>query len=434
MPTTYQSDQSFDAALAASRVAKGRGKEGRILGSDLPRETTSSGALVRPGEDGDFFSKGLPKALSLPPVMGTLRREGEGGGVVEIRNYDGSRPAELLMYDVEAPSGKVQWMDFLSSFVLRCALSIAYLTVAQSDGHILIYSSKGRRVGTIALDSPVCLMECRGAVLMVITSAGCLHRWNLQEDRELHRPISCLSLLTGPDDVHNIILHSNGSPVMILKTEQAWTIDPKKNSWTLIASGWYADCSPLWDGRSRGRGGAGSGGSSGCANGDLMSSGGFNVADSGGRWREPVKAIESEINSLVVARGETGIKPAVKPPSEDAARAKDFTLATSLRHLEMRMQAAILLSSKDEYQLHLRAYARQIADEGLKGLGEELIREFLGPIYYTTAEGSERPKWESTIFDIPKRTICRELLGIMSKSRVLGGMATTYLEVLKNMG
>lgn len=422
--STFEDEQAFEAALAASRLAKGRSRDGRIVGGDLSRDSLGPAHEIRPGEDGDFFSKGLPKALSLPAVMSTLRRDGEGGGIVEVQNYEDSRPVEVAVLDSDGPNGKVLWMDFLSRPVVRCALSVGYLTLAQDDGAILVYTNKGRRISTFALDSPVCLMECRGAVLMAITTAGYLHRWNLQQDKELHRPISCLSILKDPDDVHNVFLHINGAPVLILKTEQAWTVDPQKNAWTLVASGWFADCSPIWDGRSRGRGPSTSAGNATSLNG------GFSITDQTGRWREPVRAIESEINSLVVARPTTGREPAIKP-TDDPARLKDFELAATLRHLELRMQAAMFLASKEEYLVTLKAYARKISDEGLKGLGEELVREFIGPIYY---HPGDETKWEPSVFDVPKRTLCRELLQLMGKNRLLTGMVQTYQELLKNMG
>lgn len=444
--TTWREEQAFEAGLAAARLAKGRSREGKTVGGDLTRESVASSqaTTIRPAEEADFFSKGLPKALALPAVISVLRRDGEGGGAVEVKNYDGTRPVEVSVLEGTSDSAKLVWMDFVSSFVLRVALSLGYLALALQNGSILVYTNKGRRVTTIALDSPVCLMECRGAVLMVITSAGNLHRWNLQQDKELHRPISCLSLLSGPDDVQATYLHSNGLPVLILRSEQAWTIDSKKNAWTLIASGWFADCSPVWESRGRGRhatiGGsqlpsgsaASTSGSSSTASAGVPGSG-FSAVEPAGRWRDPIRGIESEINSLVVARSETGVKPALKPPADDAVRTRDFELSATLRHHELRMQGAILLDSKEEFLTTLRAYAKKISDEGLKMLGEELIRDFLGPIYYQPNKDERSTSWDPTIFDLPKRTVCKELLAIMGKGRFLGGMVTTYQELLKNM-
>ncbi|CAO1622649.1 unnamed protein product [Parajaminaea phylloscopi] len=453
-PVIFQADPSAEAALAASRLSKGKGREGRVIGSDIQREAAGPIVYLRPEQsDQAFFGKAQPHALPVPAVVSLLRREGEAGGVVEIRNYtDGSRPVEVALFDSDGPGasqGKLQWMDFLSSYVVRVSLSTPYLALALDDGPIVVYTSKGRRVATLALDSTVCFMETRGAFLMALTTSGLLYRWNLREDAELHRPISCLSLLRSADDVHKVYLHHNGAPVLILKSEQAWTVDANKNAWTLLASGWFADCSPLWDGRSRGRSSLAASSPSApvasatpplasgvhngpsAANALTNATGGVVTTDAAGRWREPMRAIESDINSLVVARP-SDFKAASKPPADDAGRLKDFELTATLRHLELRIAGTVLLGCKEEWQHALRAYARKIADEGLKGLGEELVKDLLGPIYHVSPSASQ-PKWDPVIFDLQKRLVCREILQILSKSKHLAGMASTYQELLKNL-
>lgn len=457
-PIIFEDDPSFEPALAASRLSRGRGREGRIIGSETNREAAGPVVYVRPEQnDPLFFGKATSHALPIPAVTSVLRREGEAGGVVEVRNNnDGSRPVEVLLLESDGAGGspgKIQWSDFIPSFVVRASLSVPYLALALDDGIVLVYTNKGRRIATLALDSSICFMETRGVFLMALTTSGLLHRWNLKEDCEVHRPISCLSLLSKPDDVHQVYLHHTGAPVLVLKSEQAWTIDPKKNTWAMLASGWYADCSSIWDGRGRARtslaasspaaapasaaaaaaaangpGALGVGATASASN----SHGGSNVivTDSAGRWREPIRAIENEINSLVVARP-PGFKAALKPPPEDAARLRDFELTAVLRHLELRMTGSILLGSKEEWQHALRAYTKKIGEEGLKGMGEELIKELIGPIYYLPSANSAA--WEPTVFDLQKRSVCREVLQILSKSKHLAGMAATYQELLKNL-
>ena len=55
--------------------------------------------------------------------------------------------------------------------------------------------------------------------------------------------------------------------------------------------------------------------------------------------------------------------------------------ASSLAHLEIRMKAAIVLDSPAEYKGFLGAYAKKLAEEGLRSKGEELVKELLGPVY-----------------------------------------------------
>lgn len=449
-PIIFQEEPSFEAALAASRLAKGKGREGKVIGSESNREATGPIVYVRQENSGEtFFGKAAAGALPIPAVVSMIKREGEAGGIVEVKNYsDGLRPPEVTVFDSDGPGGsqgKLQWMDFLPSYAIRVSLSTPYLALALDEGPILVYSSKGRRVATLALDSTVCFMETRGAFLMALTTSGLLYRWNLKDDVEMHRPISCLCLLSKPDVVHKVYLHHNGAPVLILKSEHAWTVDTRKNAWTLLASGWFADCSPLWDGRGRGRilpsASSPSAASASAApplatNAGINGSGSANVmggvvtTDATGRWREPIRAIESDINSLVVARP-SDFKTALKPPADDVGRTKDFELTAALRHLELRMAGSILLGCKEEWQHALRAYARRIADEGLKSLAEELVKELLGPVYNLSP--SPLASWEPTIFDLQKRLVCREVLQVLSKSKHLAGMASTYQELLRNL-
>ncbi|PWN25114.1 WD40 repeat-like protein [Jaminaea rosea] len=452
---------TIEPGLAANRLARTKGRETRDA-----HQREAAGPVVylrpefRPGDE-VFFGRAKAVALPLPPVLSVLRREGaEGVGFVEVRNCaDGSRPVEVSVQEDGKPpaltstgssSSTIQptWTDYLPSNVVRVSLSAPYVCLALDTGVILVHSSKtGRRLSTLALDSSVSFMESRGPHLMALTTSGLLHRWNIKTDREIHRPISCLSLLTKQDDVHQVYLHHTGTPILVMRSaEEAWTIDPAKGTWALLASGWFAECSPLWETRGRGSrqsvtstptstpglahamaiaagapphspaaGGANgppgtpgatvtsqgatanspNGGGEGAATAPAAAAApavpasaypsGVVQTDSSGRWREPIRAIESEINSLVVAR--TSSNPAPRHPrpfADDTARCREFALSASLRHLEVRMTGAMLLSSKDEWLHALRGYARKLGEEvggGTKSLADELVRELLGPVY-----------------------------------------------------
>lgn len=442
--TTYRTtDQSFEAALAVVRQSKAKAREGRVIGQDVPVSSGGSGALVRSGVASDEASSSTSREppLAPPPVQATLRRSGEGGSV-EVNNFIGeesqNRAVEVRVSD---DSNRLLFMDFLSRQVARCALSLGYVALALTDGTLQVYTCKGRLLWTMSLDSPTCFLECKGSVLLVITCSGNLHRWNLQEDVELHRPMSCLSLLHSRDDVHQVYLHSNGAPILILRTmEQAWTVDAKKNTWVCIADGWYASASEAWDGRARGRGTEDTPSVSHDDEYMIVS-----VQGDTGRWREPMKTIESEINSLLVAGGgstktfrsndASSSRPLKRkwPPADDEKRTSEFRLTSTLRHMEMRLQGALLLNSKDEYTSFLKSYARKIANENLKGLGEELVRELIGPIYSTSANAGT---WEATLFDgtLHKRSLAKETIQILKKSRGLEGMCGMYVDLLKSMG
>ena len=59
-----------------------------------------------------------------------------------------------------------------------------------------------------------------------------------------------------------------------------------------------------------------------------------------------------------------------------------WNCALTLGHLEAKMHAAAILDSDKEFKQALMVYARKIAEEGFRGKAEEVVKEFLGPIYW----------------------------------------------------
>lgn len=49
--------------------------------------------------------------------------------------------------------------------------------------------------------------------------------------------------------------------------------------------------------------------------------------------------------------------------------------------MEMRMRAAVLLGSRDEYRYWLSQYASFLARQDFVGRAEELLKDLIGPLY-----------------------------------------------------
>jgi protein HIRA/HIR1 len=64
-----------------------------------------------------------------------------------------------------------------------------------------------------------------------------------------------------------------------------------------------------------------------------------------------------------------------------APGAEELAVSCALRHLETRLLAATLLDSPGEYRVHLLAYARKLADEGIRNQAEDLCKSLCGPVY-----------------------------------------------------
>ena len=163
-------------------------------------------------------------------------------------------------------------------------------------------------------------------------------------------------------------------PIAVLRErEEVVALDDRLDAFVCVASGALARRSDAWDVRLRGRG----------------------VRD----VREPIKQAESELNDLIVARPAT------------CAAVGDEALAATLRHLEMRLQAAELLASPAEYQQALLALGRRLSDEGIRNQAEDLLRAYMGPVYYRPGITES---WKPSVLGLDKRELLSSLLAAMS--------------------
>jgi WD40 repeat protein len=173
-------------------------------------------------------------------------------------------PCEISFSEIsssgQGSTGRISWMDFSPTGILLATLSESFSAVVFDDQTLAIYSTKGRRRSTMQLSSAIYRLESYKDFLVVITVDGLLYRWNVASDQELQRPVSILALLSKGkvgrlprDDIIQLWVHSNGLPVIVTQSEKAFTLDIRKSIWVLIATGWFADCSPIWEGRTRNR-------------------------------------------------------------------------------------------------------------------------------------------------------------------------------------
>ncbi|CBQ69311.1 related to histone transcription regulator HIP1 [Sporisorium reilianum SRZ2] len=400
---------------------KTRADIGRTLGGEHPRDPPGPKKVLREALTGasgiveDGVRKGVH--LSVPETLSIYRRD-EDGVSIEIRNFDESRPTEIARLDA-SDKDRVLWLDFSPTAATLATATSFFSAVALEDSTVLIYSARGRRVGNLLLDSACYRLESNGVVLMAVTVSGLMYRWNIRADREIHRPVSVLNLLGDPENLFSMSVHANGAPIVILQSEKAYTFDDKKLGWVCVSDGWWAEHSEAWDGRTRSRGSEAS-------------------------IRDPVRAIEAEINTMYVRRihGDNPVGAQEESDSDDETppvemsvpedKKSDFVIAVTLRHLEARMLAATILDSANEYKNHLMAYAKRIAEEGIKNQAEDLIKALIGPIYYKPEKDQDQ-LWEPTIVGLDKRQLCSQVLQILARPRNLTSLVQPYQEILANM-
>lgn len=310
-------------------------------------------------------------------------------------------------------------MDFHPACAILATISDDFSAIAFEDEILAIYSSKGRRETSLKLDNPCARLESCGHYLIAITIDGCLHRWSTYSNEPLGQSISIAPLFAkspgrlSNDEIVHFWVHTNGLPVLIMRSEKAYILDTAKMAWVLASSGWFADCSPSWEGRTRGRG----------ASMDSISGGGLQQTR-----RDPIRAIESEINDLVVIqRSTSGIQASPRPPSD---RMNEFQVAIMLKHLEVRLTASELLQSSNEYKTNLLGYARKLTEEGIRNQAEDLCKSLLGPIYFNP---QQKHNWQPTVCGLSKRALLGDVLKTMSKGNLLLGLHQTYQELLRNV-
>lgn len=415
-----ETDSEDIEPIGKLQKGKTRADIGRTLGGETARDPPGPRRVLREALAGasGIVENGVRKGVHLVvPETSSIYRRDEDGMSIEIRNFDESRPTEIARLDA-SDKDRILWIDFSPTAATLATATSFFSAVALEDSTILIYSARGRRIGNLLLDSACYRLESNGVVLMAVTVSGLMYRWNIRTDREIHRPVSMLNLLGDPENLFSMSVHANGAPIVILHTEKAYTFDDNKLGWVCISDGWWAEHSEAWDGRTRSRG-------------------------SEAAIRDPVRAIEAEINTMYVRRVHGDNQVGAQEESDDDEtppvemsvpedKKSDFVIAVTLRHLEARMLAATILDSANEYKNHLVAYAKRIAEEGIKNQAEDLIKSLIGPIYYKP-EKDQGNAWEPTILGFDKRQLCGQVLQILARPRNLTSLVQPYQEILANM-
>lgn len=136
-------------------------------------------------------------------------------------------------------------------------------------------------------------------------------------------------------------MRPNGVPIVYINEPSAYAYDSARSEWTCICSKWFLEGSPVSDAR-RAR------------------------AEPPG----PLAEVESRVQEAWTGR-----------PISEGDKPEWWNEAIEMGHLEMRMRAAELLDSKEEYRHWLVRYAAVLGKEGFRARAEELVKELLGPIY-----------------------------------------------------
>ncbi|KAI0076485.1 WD40 repeat-like protein [Panus rudis PR-1116 ss-1] len=415
-PPDEDVDMNTNVSIASLDAGGGKGKrkasmmdfedrpvKPRTLGGDRVRETvavrelavgkTANMLVVPESLAANSIESSVAGRLPILPLLNYVKVNVEGSeDIFEGRNYDdGVTPTEVIYVNGK----QTQWLDYLPVPVMALTATSTFCAATMQDGSLNVYSPTGRKImPPISLGVPVSVISGSKNMLMVVTSTGQMHVWDVKKQQALFSPISVFPILgTSPNtSVLSAVIRPNGAPLIQLSSGVAHTYDPALLAWTKLSEGWWAEGSDAWQGRQR------SSNLSSLANRGIIST------------------IESSISERI--------------PTIDAVKERPtwWSDAMTLGHLESRMHAAKALDSPQEYKQALLLYAKKIADQAYRAKAEELIKELFGPVYWRPGRDDS---WSSTVVGMSRRDLLRDVLSIFARSKTLIKLAADWQDMLK---
>lgn len=261
-------------------------------------------------------------------------------------------------------SGKVLWVDYVPCRVVNVAVGDGFVGVSMENGTLRVYTFSGRKLlPDITLDAPCSILEAEGSKLFAITCSANMYEYCTRQRKSLIDNTSIAPLLGADEAIKTVQLRSNGVPVLVLSNGTAHAYDYKNlKTWILVSTIKYAK-SDAWDKRGRHR----------------HSSSSAQSTQSQHHYQQlqtnPITQIEIILNEMVV---DEKLNQEMNLNNEE--REEEESVIT-YSHFETRLHAAILLESPGEFRNSMLGYARRLSEDGFRGKAEEIIKEYMGPIF-----------------------------------------------------
>lgn len=352
--------------------------------------------------------------LGTPQVKSFICHNHSGGYpyVLEARNPENAHdPAKICFMR----GTKIEWVDYLRSSVVLIIGTASFVAAGTEDGGIITWTPSGRRyMSELVVEAIPVFLEARGDFLMVITSIGILHIWNLQELKSPFAPVSLAPILDSASSIIDRIRHSasvtqanvttKGIPIITLSNGDGYIYHAELCTWLKISEGWWAISSSFWD-------------ASGLVGRNENGPGMLGL-------------VERRTTDEVTRQGKGKILGRVVKQALMKEGFEGLETAVSIGHLENRLAAAKMLNSKEEYRTILLMYAQKIAEEGMTLRVEELCRELIGPMYRASQSVSA---WDPKVMGMDKRDLLRECFIQMGRYRGVQRVCTEFSEALNRL-
>ncbi|CAG8498261.1 4788_t:CDS:10 [Dentiscutata heterogama] len=325
--------------------------------SDITTQSSKRQNISRSQSEIDLQPSVLRSSLVSPSVaMSQVRL-----ATHKVLNYlakdrlDGAT-LKLECYNFNENSTKTTiWFDYVPSAVILITGHSQYSAVACEDGSIYIYSAAGRRLlPVIMLESSASFLEICRDYLLVLTQVGLLGIWDLRNLKAIVHSVSIAPILSSAslnsDDFTSSVsiisahVRSNGIPLLITSTNDAWCYHFDMHVWTRVYDPRYTSKD-----------------STGSEVGEVNDGGILatleNYARQGGA---------KNLGSLSHLRRLSGNDTPEQPNH-------------MIGYLENQLISAELVNSPVEYKKLLFQYAQKIADEEAEYRLHELCIQLLGP-------------------------------------------------------
>ena len=304
--------------------------------------------------------------------------------------------------------GQPLWQDFVPRSTLLLTGNKLFWAAACEDGSLHAWTPAGRRlVNALVLESQPVILECKDKWLLCITATGMCYVWDMKTLQSPHPPVSLAPVLdvaihslqehvTAGPAVTSAHLNSEGRVVVSLSNGDGFAYSPSMYIWQRLTELWWAVGSQYWN-------------TTDSSVGDLRSSSG--ASNSPNVSAGVIPFLERGTSSEAMVRGKSLLLQRLVKQLLSREGYEGFESTVSLAHLENRMAGAMMLGSKDEFQVYLYMYAKRLGAEGFKSKVEELLRGLLGGTDDddegdSVTEGSIRMNAEDRTWDNTTDVLC----------------------------
>lgn len=309
-------------------------------------------------------------------------RQAQSDITIEARNPSqlpstGKAPDQEPCRVTVSRRGQPLWQDFLPRSTLLVTGNRLFWAAACEDGSIHAWTPAGRRlVNALILESQPVIMECKNKWLLCVTAVGMCHVWDMKTLSSPHPPVSLAPVLdiaihslqdhvTHGPAVTSAHLNSEGRIVVSLSNGDGFAYSPSMYVWQRLTELWWAVGSQYWN-------------TTDSSLGDVRSSSLTKSASNVSAGIIPF--LERGTTSESMVRGKSVLLQRLVKQLLSREGYEGFESSVSLAHLENRMAGAMMLGSKEEFQVYLYMYAKRLGAEGLKSKVEELLRGLLGGV------------------------------------------------------